>query len=419
MKAKRTLTSAVAVLTAASLLVGCGASTASESASAGDAVSTATGESTTATGEFEPMTIAFGTNSVDETFTMMKEACDNVIGPALNIKFIYSEKLTDAGALTTFIENSYAAGADAVMTNLSNSVDQAAAVCEDLGLYFVGINSSGSADNSELSHYVSVAGASAEGYGESYSQAIQAIVGDGEDHSILILSGAAAYGATSFIEGTAGSLRGLQEVYGLTYTEDINTLATSATQIDAENDKGVKITIFPGMEDLANNVSPLLQTGDYDVIVGTTDIYNSLSVAVNEVEEALGMDIKFINRAAFSDSMNTAFNTNDSQGNPIMNGLVCNGTYENVAAVIMLRNAFDGYAENMRDNGKCSRVPGMAPLAITSTEDYNVLSGKDMPYSFVTTDDILSLCGPDVTWQDINDFGAALTTENIIAKFAQ
>ena len=46
MKAKRTLTSAVAVLTAASLLVGCGASTASESVSAGDAVSTATGEST-------------------------------------------------------------------------------------------------------------------------------------------------------------------------------------------------------------------------------------------------------------------------------------------------------------------------------------------------------------------------------------
>ena len=88
MKAKRTLTSAVAVLTAASLLVGCGASTASESVSAGDAVSTATGESTTATGEFEPMTIAVGTNSVDETFTMMKEACDNVIGPALNIKFI-------------------------------------------------------------------------------------------------------------------------------------------------------------------------------------------------------------------------------------------------------------------------------------------------------------------------------------------
>ena len=63
----------------------------------------------------------------------MKNAFDNVIGPALNIKFTYSEPISDTGALTTFIENSYAAGADAVITNLSSSIDQAAAVCNDLG----------------------------------------------------------------------------------------------------------------------------------------------------------------------------------------------------------------------------------------------------------------------------------------------
>lgn len=418
MKAKRTLTSAVALLTAASLLAACGGS-ASSTASEASSAEAATSEAASSASEFEPMTIAYATNAVNEDFTVKQQAYDNIIGPALNIEFIYSEALTDAGALTTFIENAYASGADAVITNLSNSIDQAAAVCEDLGLYYVGISSADAVENTDLPHYISVAGASAEGYGDSYAQVIESIVGDGEEHSILILSGAVAYGATSFIEGTAGSLRALQDVYDLTYTQDINTLATSATQVDAENDKGIKITIFPGMEDLANNVSPLLQTGDYDVLVGTTDIYSSLGVAVNEVEEALGMDIKFINRATFSDTMSNAFNSTDSQGSPIMDGLVCNGTYENISAVLMLRNAFDGYADNMRDeDGTCSRVPGMAPLAITSTEDYNTLSSDDMPYSFVTTEDLLSLCGPDVTWQDINDFGASLTTENIIAKFA-
>ena len=418
MKAKRTLTSAVALLTAASLLAACGGS-ASSTASEASSAEAATSEAASSASEFEPMTIAYATNAVNEDFTVKQQAYDNIIGPALNIEFIYSEALTDAGALTTFIENAYASGADAVITNLSNSIDQAAAVCEDLGLYYVGISSADAVENTDLPNYISVAGASAEGYGDSYAQVIESIVGDGEEHSILILSGAAAYGATSFIEGTAGSLRALQDVYDLTYTQDINTLATSATQVDAENDKGIKITIFPGMEDLANNVSPLLQTGDYDVLVGTTDIYSSLGVAVNEVEEALGMDIKFINRATFSDTMSNAFNSTDSQGSPIMDGLVCNGTYENISAVLMLRNAFDGYADNMRDeDGTCSRVPGMAPLAITSTEDYNTLSSDDMPYSFVTTEDLLSLCGPDVTWQDINDFGASLTTENIIAKFA-
>ena len=274
MKAKRILTSAVAMLTAVFMLASCGgtassATSASASVAASDSATSTTG-ATSATGEFEPMTIAYAANATDETFAQLKNAFDNVIGPALNIKFTYSEPISDTGALTTFIENSYAAGADAVITNLSSSIDQAAAVCNDLGLYFVGISSSGAVENMDMPYYVASTGASAEGYGKAYGDVINSIISDGEEHGILILSGAAAYGATSFIEGTAGSLRALQEVYGLTYTEDINALATSATQVDAENDKGIKITVFPGMADLATNVSPLLQTGAYDVVVSAS-----------------------------------------------------------------------------------------------------------------------------------------------------
>ncbi|PWM58680.1 MAG: hypothetical protein DBX91_09015 [Subdoligranulum variabile] len=418
MKTKRTLTSAVAMLTALSMLAGCGSAAASSTAdesTAGAASEAATGE-TGANGEFEPMTIAYAANATDETFAQLKDALDNVIGPALNIEFTYSEPINDTGALTTFIENSYAAGADAVITNLSSSIDQAAAVCNDLGLYFVGISSTGAVENTDMPYYVASTGASAEGYGEAYANVINSIISDGEEHGILILSGAAAYGATSFIEGTAGSLRALQDVYGLTYTQDIDTLATSATQVDAENDKGIKITVFPGMEDLATNVSPLLQTGEYDVVVGTTNIYDSLGVAINEVEEALDMDIEFITRGVFSDAMDAAFNGTDSQGNQIVDGLVIGGTFENVSAVILLRNAFDGNT-NMRDGDNCARVTGWAPLAVTSVEDYNILSGDDMPYAFVSTEDLLSLCGPDVTWQDVADYGMSLTTENIVAKY--
>lgn len=420
MKAKRTITSGIAMLTALSMLAGCSGGASSSAAESTDAAaeSTATAEGAETSTEFEPMTIAYACVDSAENTVQLQTALQETIGPALNIDFIFSEPLLDAGAMTTFIENAYASGADAVFTNSTGTVTQAAAVCEELGLYFAGIASAmDDISNTEMEHFVTVAGASAEGYGDSYAQAINAVVNDGQEHSILILSGAASYGATSFIEGTAGSLRALQDVYGLTYTEDINTLATTATQVDAENDKGIKITIFPGIDDLANSVSPLLQTGDYDVLVGTTDIYSSLGVAVNEVEEALGMDIKFINRSTFSDATANAFNSTDSQGSPVMDAIVCNGTFENIACVVALRNAFDGYADNMRDNGQCSRVPGMAPLVITSAEDYNTLAGDNVPYSFVTTEDLLSLCGPDVTWQDINDFGAALTTENIIAKF--
>ena len=263
------------------------------------------------------------------------------------------------------------------------------------------------AENQDLPCYVSVCGASAEGYGDSYAEALTSVVGDGAEHSILILSGAACYGATSFIEGTVGSLRALEDVYGLTYNEDLNALATSSVQVEAENDKGVRITIMPGMEDLANMVSPLLQTGDYDI---------------NEVEEALGKNINIISRNTFSEMVGAAFNSQDSTGNPALNAIVCTGLYEFLAGIIVLRNALDGYVEQMRnEDGTCSRVPGMRPTVITSAEQYNVLSGDDLPYAFITEDEILSVCSllhPEITYADIDALGAKQTTDYLMTKFA-
>lgn len=367
---------------------------------------------------YSPMKIAFAANAVDETFVEMKNAMENSIGPALNIEFMFSEAISDAGALTTFIENAYASGCDAVWTNVTSSIDQAAGVCEELGMYFVGISSDVAKENMSLEHYVSVTGASAAGYATAYGQALSSVLNDGKDHSVLILSGAACYGATSFIEGTVGSLQALADVYGLTYDEDLYALATSSTQVDATNDKGIKITVFPGMADMATNVSPLLQTGNYDVLCGTTAIYDSLGVAVDEVEKALGTDIKVISRASFSDNIKAAFNGTDSQGSPIMDAIVLNGAYEHIAAVTILRNAFDGNLDNMRDNGQCSRVPGMVPLVVTNADEYNSLSASNMPYCYTTIEDIQAMIGANVTWQQINEFGASLTTENILAKFS-
>ncbi len=387
----------------------------------GDATATpaVTGDASTDK-QFEKIKIAYATNSVDETFMAMKTAYDNVIAPTLNIEFIYSEPISDAGALTTFIENAYAAGCQGVIVDLASSMDQAAAVCNDLGLYYVGISSADSKENMQMPYYLSVAGTGAAGYGESYAEAIKEVVGDGQEHSILIMSGAASYGATSSIEGTSGSLKGLQEVYGLTYTKDIKELATSATQIDAENDKGVKITVFPGMKDMATSVSPLLQSGEYDVLIGANNIYDSLGVAVDEVEKAFGKNIKFITRSSFSDAVSAAMNGKDSTGDAIINGLVAQGTYERVVAPIIIRNAMDGFADNMRGDGRCSYISKSRPLTVTSVEDYNALSKDNMPYAFVTEEEILSLTNkynPDVTWETIDELGATLTVDNILKKF--
>ena len=414
---RKSLMSAMAVAMAATLtLTACGGTTAAASSAATEAAASAVSEEATGEG-YKPMKIAFAAQAVDETFVEAKNALENEIGPALNIEFMFSEAISDNGALNTFIENAYASGCDAVYTNVAGGIDQAAAVCNDLGMYFVGVSSAGAEENAEIPYYVGVAGASAEGYGEAYANALNSVIGDGAEHSILILSGAACYGATSFIEATAGSLRALQDIYGLTYTEDLNALATSSTQIDAENDKNIKITVCPGMQDIATAVSPLLQSGDYDVLVGTSNIYDSLGVAVDEVEKALGKDIKFITRSMFSDSTKAAFNSMDSQGSPVIDAIVLNGTYEHLAAAMMLRNAFDGHADAMRDGDHCSRVPGQIPLVITTADEYNALSGADMPFSFVTVDEVVSQCNADATFKSIDELGASLTTENILKKF--
>ena len=140
-------------------------------------------------------------------------------------------------------------------------------------------------------------------------------------------------------------------------------------------------------------------------------------MAVDEVEKALNKDIKFITRSMFSDSTKTAFNSLDSQGSPVIDAIVLNGTYEHLAAVMMLRNAFDGYADAMRDDGHCSRVPGQIPLVITTPEEYNALSGEGMPFSFVTVDEVVGQCNANATFESIDELGASLTTENILKKF--
>ena len=371
---------------------------------------------------YPKMKIAWATNQNSEAFIKMQNFFNKELGPTLNIEFMYSEALSDAGAMISFIENAYINGCDGVIVDLANFIDQGAPVAQDFGMFYVGISSADAKENMDIPMYISVTGASAQGYGNSYAKAIQAAVSDGEEHAIMILSGAAPYGATSFIEGTVGSLRALQDVYGLTYDKDLHEMATSSTQVEATNDKNVKITVVPGMGDLTATVSPLLQTGEYDVVVGTTDIYSNLSVSVSEVEKATGKNIKFISRNVFSDTISTAMNGKDSTGNPVVDAIVCQGTYEHISSVLLLRNCFDGYVDQMRGEGRCSRVSGQDPLVIVSADEYNALSGDNMPYSFVPMEDIIamtSLANPDVTWQTISDYGAALTTEAIIEKLVK
>ena len=94
MKAKRILTSAVAMLTAVFMLASCGgtassATSASTSVAASDSATSTTG-ATSATGEFEPMTIAYAANATAVSYTHLD---------------VYKRQVLDGGATLFLSEN--------------------------------------------------------------------------------------------------------------------------------------------------------------------------------------------------------------------------------------------------------------------------------------------------------------------------
>lgn len=370
----------------------------------------------------ETMTVGVVMMASGDAMTTAQNYLTEVVGPALNMEFIFSEVINDAGAMTTFIENSKAAGAQGIINMLSNMVEQAASTCEDLGLWEVD-NASFSYESVEsLPHHIGLNGASPKGNGEAFGAAIQGALDADEDANVLVLSGAACYGATSQIEATSSMLTTLQELYGLTYSQDIAKLATVNATTDVDTGTDMKVTVHPGVPmgaDYASAVSSLLQTGDYNVVCSAFDAYGAISVAVDEVEKALGMNIKVITQVSVSENGLASMSTLDSTGNPNVDaGVSGEVTPQLTFCAIMLRNAFDGYAETMRTDGKATLLL-QNPLLIDSAEAMEQL--MQVPPSFMSVEDLTNLWiikNPDCTIEDFHAQIDSMTTENILAKFA-
>ena len=236
---------------------------------------------------------------------------NNVISPLLNIDFMFSEVVSDASALTAFIENAYAAGCVGVINTAGSNV-QAAQAANDLGMYVVNNSTKYEEDVKALPYYLSNTGTSATLNSEAYSQALDETLKSGEKHNVLVLTGAASLGSTSMVEAAKGILNGLKDKYSLTYSKDVAELAVVDAQTDVETGTDMKVTIFPGVPrgaDYASAVSSILQTGTYDVVISTISAYSYLSVAMDEVEKAKNMILFFMDPEEDLKNMKEAYHS--------------------------------------------------------------------------------------------------------------
>lgn len=120
---KTTIRSALAVLLAASTLTACGGSAASSAPASAAASSTAAAPA-------KQYTIGIAEAQSNDETTVRRAYLENYIGPAYNVKFIFSEVLKDDAATKTFIENCADAGADAIIDFKSMS-GQMCQICAD------------------------------------------------------------------------------------------------------------------------------------------------------------------------------------------------------------------------------------------------------------------------------------------------
>ena len=303
----------------------------------------------------QPVRIAVAFWQIDANSILIQRYFQEYVGPALNVNFMFSEAIEDAASLITFMENAYAAGCQGIINYQNSSVEQALAKANELGM-FIATQTPIEVENSNLPYNVGFVAASPESVAESFGDLVRDMVSVNENNGIVIVSAGAGFGNDEHYEATVAILRVLQDIYGLRYERPIETLAVSRAVTEATNNRGIKITIYPGFptgDTYVTGMSTLLQTGEYDTILACNAAYARFLVAIDEVERAFRKNIRISAITAINDQTRTAFMTIDSTGNNTLDSAMLMPSISQAAGLFALvYNGITGHADRVRVNGR-------------------------------------------------------------------
>ena len=417
---KTTIRSALAVLLAASTLTACGGSAASSAPASAAASSTAVAPA-------KQYTIGIAEAQANDETTVRRAYLENYIGPAYNVKFIFSEVLKDDAATKTFIENCADAGADAIIDFKSMS-GQMCQICADNDMvYAISGNYIAHPEflETDYPNFAGAVGSNNAELGSLFGTWLKDNVEADGPGGYLIATGIASSGNQQHIEIGQGILNGIADKYGLTFEQDIADLVTVAETTNAANDKGILVTLYPGSpnkETWLPGVSALIQTGQYNTFLSAGQTYNQSATVVDEVEKSFGINIKVASVGALGTTLETAFNTKDSSGNSSVDLVAIKAVSTQTAAMFAATyNALVSGAECRACRGE-DGLPVYFTfnfIPITSAEQLTEMSGWDAKETgnwiankdFV--DQMLVTVNPDVTSDDINAIMQSLSYEKI------
>lgn len=379
----------------------------------------------TATGPFK---IGVATIFEGEQWEVQRNYYVNELAGALNMEFMFSEKINDANGLMDFIDQAYAAGCQGILNyrTMNEDVAQAARKCEEYGMYFVTQNSALTEEVADLPHNIGHCGADPVKMAAAYKEMFNEILADGEPHSIVIYS-CAAVGkmAMSHYYTVTAILETFQEKYGLQYEASIDELINKQEPGEVVTGRDdVKIYLFPGLDFDAATVGcqAQLQTGNYDIFASPAS-FQLFANAVDEVEKSLNKDIKMVATVSIDDQTMTAFESKDSFGNPVLNGGIVNPLNPaNGVNCIELYNGLVGAGDQMKENGKAVLL-GVAPFVCMDAETFRGITQLDRSHEnfIINSDDIAKLMAtnnPNVTYKDIDALLTEISDVNYVLKKA-
>ena len=266
--------------------------------------------------------------------------------------------------------------------------------------------------------------------GQVFGQWLRENASEDGSEGFLICSGMAYTGNLQQTEITTACLTALQEMYDLTYDQDLNSMVVSSAPIEATNDKGINIYLYPGhvtrVEGYLQGLTAALQTGKYGVMLQSIQLYDQTGVIVQETEQAMNKDIKVAGVATVSESLKTAFSTKDQFGNPTVNmatakpvSLLC------ASGFAQTYNLLTGHRDaTLAENGDAGEL-NTTLWPITDLETLETISKWDTPeggkwiVDYEILDNMLSVNNEDLTNKELQEIVDSVTYESALKRLGE
>ncbi len=338
----------------------------------------------------------------------------NYLGPRYNVTFVFSEKVKSNDEVVTIVENFADAGCNAVIDYYAQTYMETARLCNKLKMIYV-YNGTYRKDlyESGLDNFFGNTGDDSAGTGDKFREYLAANASADGHEGFLISSGLASTGNIAHKDITSAVLKALKDRYNLTFTlngqtvTDMEKIAVVNTPQYLENNKNIKIYIYPGNQNADNylpNASRLIQSGNFEWFISTAAAHTTAAQIIQEAEQSLGKNIKVMSIGSIGNQLISAMNNKDKFGNQSLDFATVKCTSIMGAAIFAVTyNILTGNTKNiLSEDGKPVRYT-FSQWGVKSADEVKALvkvdvaANKSWVADYSKVDSLLAVNNPNLT----------------------